>query len=142
MQILGSGSTGRRHDVISSEKLDATNVAYQGRVLVSFLTLLPVCIWNLNKTKTILISEEAKTKLTKWLNGLMDRAGLIKNDVFIAKEDFKKKGYLGSGGIGRFRDTLWAAAIGTKDIHKMFPEKVNKLAEKHKALIYSKLGKS
>src|SRR5690606_28447152 len=67
-------ATGRKHDILSSEKLDSANVAYQGRVLVSFLTLLPACVWTLQKTNTTLISEEAKQKLTKWLKGLMDRA--------------------------------------------------------------------
>ena len=136
------GATGRKHDVASSEKLDPSNVAYQGRVLVSFLTLLPACIWTLKNNDAVLISDEAKKVLVKWLQGLMDRAGLIENEKFITKEKFKRKGYLGSGGIGRFRDTLWAAAIGTQDVAKLSVENRNQLAETNKSKMYAQLAKS
>jgi hypothetical protein len=72
----------------------------------------------------------------------MHRAGLIQRGKFIAKGEFKKKGYLGSGGIGRFRDTLWAAALWTRTISGFNEEKRANLAAKHKSEIYSKLGVS
>jgi len=140
-QCLGAWleATGRKHDIAISEKLDPDSVAYQGRVLVSFLTLLPACIWILKKNKTILISDEAKKTLTKWLQGLMVRAGLIDKDKFVTKSKFKEKGYLGSGGIGRFRDVLWAASIGTDNVTKFSTEKRKQLAEEYKSRVYSKL---
>lgn len=143
-QCLGAWleATGRKHDMTTSEKLDPNSVAYQGRVLVSFLALLPSCIWILKKSKEKLISDEAVEVLTKWLRGLMNRAGLLEKGEFIEKGKFKKEGYLGSGGIARFRDTLWAAAIGTRDISKYTPEGKNKLAEKNKAKVYANLAGS
>jgi DGQHR domain-containing protein len=135
-------ATGRKHDVTASEKLDSSNVAYQGRVLVSFLALLPGCIWTLRKTKSTLISDKAKEVLIKWLRSLMNRAGLLEEGTFIEKGNFKQEGYLGSGGIARFRDTLWASAIGTRDIRRYSPEKRGKLAELNKAKVYASLSLS
>lgn len=135
-------ATGRKHDNTSSEKLDPSNVAYQGRVLVSFLTLLPACIMTIKKARAVFISDEAKSALIKWLRELMERAGLLEKGKFIAKGRFKNKGYLGSGGIGRFRDTLWAAAIGAKDVAKLSAEKKNQLAAANKSKAYESLIKS
>ncbi len=132
-------ATGRKHDNNKSEKLDSANVAYQGRVLVSFLTLLPACIWTIKKATKVLISDEAKQVLVRWLKGLMERAGLLDKEKFLAKEKFKEKGYLGSGGIGKFRDTLWAAAIGTHHVPKLTDEKIRKLAEINRAKVYAHL---
>ena len=42
-------ATGRKEDVAESESLDPENVAYQGRAIVSFLTLIPACIWELQR---------------------------------------------------------------------------------------------
>ena len=134
-------ATGRKQDIVGSEKLDPSNVVYQGRVLVSFLTLLPACIWTLTKTHVVPISDDARAVLVKWLGGLMDRAGVLEKGKFIPKERFKTKGYLGSGGIGRFRDTLWAAAIGTQDIAKLGVEQKNQLAESNKSKVYAQLAK-
>jgi hypothetical protein len=61
----------------------------------------------------------------------MKRAGLLKEHRFIAKKDFKNKGFLGSGGIGRFRDTLWAA-VGASGASRLSPEKRAALAESHR----------
>lgn len=135
-------ATGRKHDIADSEKLDPDNVAYQGRVLVSFLTLLPACIWKLKIAKLVLISDKAKITLTQWLHELMKRASLLENNRFITKGNFKRKGYLGSGGIGRFRDTLWAAAIGTKSLRLVKSKKKGELAEIHKKKVYSELAAS
>src|SRR5208282_2721618 len=106
-------ATGRKEEIAESESLDPENVAYQGRAIVSFLTLVPACIWELQKKKVPLVSPTAKALLAKWLRGTMERARLLKNGRFLAKGDFQRKGYLGSGGLGRFRDSLWAAATGT-----------------------------
>ncbi len=133
-------ATGRKHTITDSEKLDPNNVAYQGRVLVSFLALLPACIWTIRKIKRTLVSEESNEIVTKWLHGLMDRAGLLENGKFIEKGKFKEKGYLGSGGIARFRDTLWAAAIGNRNISRYTPIRKNKLAETNRAKVYASLA--
>lgn len=134
-------ATGRKQDISgSAENLDPNNVAYQGRVLVSFLTLLPVCIWILQKRTATFISDAAKAKLTRWLRSLMGRAGLLKHGKFIPKEEFKKEGYLGSGGTGRFRDVLWAAAIGTKDVSEWSTEMISELAHSNRAKVYASLS--
>ena len=102
-------ATGRRHDLDDSESLNPENVAYQGRAIVSFLTLIPACILELQRKDLPMTSPESKTLLEKWLRKTMVRARLLKDGKFLAKSDFKAKGYLGSGGLARFRDTLWAA---------------------------------
>lgn len=135
-------ATGRRHDISLTEKLDPENVAYQGRVLVSVLTLLPAGIWILKKEQKAFISSEGAKILTKWLHDVMSRAELLENKKFITKAKFKKKGFLGSGGIGRFRDTLWAAAFGIDKIGRLSSEEKNKLAETHRHKVYSSMVES
>jgi len=114
-------ATGRREDVTDSETLDPENVAYQGRFIVSFLTLIPACVWNLKKAGVILVSESAQLILAKWLKKVIERAGLSENGLFLSKGKIKSKGFLGSGGMARFRDVLWAAAVGTNDISGLTP---------------------
>lgn len=116
--------------------LDPQNVAYQGRILVSVITLVPAMIWKLKKEGVSFVSEEALQALTDWLRDIAKKAGLLKKNVFIDKKEFKDRGYLGSGGIGRFRDTLWAVMIGNKNLPKS-SEKIAELAEKNKKTVYS-----
>ncbi len=132
-------ASGRKQEIAPSEKLDADNVVYQGRVLVSALTLLPACINELKRNDLVLISRSAKKHLTKWFRKLMRRAGLLKDRRFISKLEFKKKGFLGSGGIGRFRDTLWAA-IGTSRMPRSSENRAE-VANAHRARIRSELAK-
>jgi DGQHR domain-containing protein len=134
-------ASGRIHDISASRNLDPDNVAYQGRILVSAIALLPACIWILRDVKGPLISNAAQRALTQWFQGLLKRAGLLTDGKFIPKQDFKSKGFLGSGGIGRFRDTLWAASLGTKSVSRLQPEKKAKIAATHRERIYSELSK-
>lgn len=115
-------------------KLQPENVAYQGRVIVSFLTLLPAGLTKLGYPKDIhpVISRPIARALTDWLRGVLKYAGLMENGRFLEKGTFKSKGYLGSGGLGRLRDTLWAAAFATKDISKLSPERIAALAVEHR----------
>lgn len=133
-------ATGRKEDVTKSQALDANNVAYQGRVVVSFLALLPACIWKLKKARVMLISVEAKRMLAKWLHEIMGKAGLLENRQLLAKQEFKQKGFLGSGGLARFRDALWGAAIGSTEIGDLTPEELAELAEKHRARVWTELA--
>lgn len=133
-------ASGRKHDLDVSDKLDPDNVAYQGRILVSALNLVPACIWKLRKAKIVLVSERAEKVLEDWFASLMDRAGLLKNAKFVAKSEFRKKGFLGSGGIGRFRDTLWAASIGMTGIASLSVEKKAARASQNKERIYGDLS--
>ena len=99
------------------KELDPENVVYQGRVLASILALVPAMLWELKKTKVkktevTFVSARAQERLTKWLHEIADRANLLQDGAFIEKKEFKNRMYLGSGGIGFFRDTLWAA-LGT-----------------------------
>ena len=138
------GATGRKEDVAESESLDPENVAYQGRAIVSFLTLVPACLWVLKKKRkksSALISPTAKASLENWLRGTMKRARLTKNGKFLAKSDFKAKGYLGSGGLARFRDTLWVAAESTRMVPaRLSDEKLANLATASRARIRSRVA--
>jgi DGQHR domain-containing protein len=91
------------------KQLDRENVAYQGRILVSILDLIPAMFWELRRAKIAFVSNKAQAHLTSWLHDLAGRAALLEDDVFIGKTVFKNRKYLGSGGIGLFRNTLWAA---------------------------------
>src|SRR5262249_5841170 len=64
-------ASGRKHDLTASDKLDPDNVAYQGRVLVSAVTLVSACIWTLSKAKIPLISRKAAGALTDFFRRLM-----------------------------------------------------------------------
>jgi DGQHR domain-containing protein len=133
-------ATGRREDIEERETLDPENVAYQGRAIVSFLTLIPACIWELKKRKVALVSSKAKNLLDKWLQGTMKRAHLTKNGRFLGKSDFKAKGFLGSGGLARFRDALWVAATSRKKIPShIAQEKLADLASESRARVKTQL---
>jgi hypothetical protein len=133
-------ATGRKEDVAESESLDPENVAYQGRAIVSFLTLVPACICRLQKSGLRLISEDAGTLLQKWLRGTMNRARLLRDGKFLAKGDFKARGYLGSGGLARFRDMLWVAAASARKVpSQLSPERLTDLASASRARVRSQL---
>ena len=125
-------ATGRKEQVTGSVGLDPENVAYQGRVLVSFLTLIPAAIGLLKGKKFPMISDKARNALTEWLHGLLLRAGLIDRGRFIPKSNFKEKGFLGSGGLARFRDTLWAASASDRSIARLSDARRAALAEEHR----------
>ncbi len=135
-------ASGRKEEISSSKKLDPTNVAYQGRVLVSFIALLPACLWALNKKKIPALSNKAQAFVTEWLRDVMTRAGLLQQGLFLAKEAFKRKGFLGSGGIGRFRDTLWAAALSKEDIRRWGEERIGSVAASHRETVFNELSNS
>jgi len=66
---------------------------------------------------------------------------LLKNGRFLAKGDFRDKGYLGSGGLARFRDTLWVAATSTRKLPaRLDTEKLAELASKNRGRVRSQLG--
>jgi len=124
----------------NKQELNPQNVVYQGRVLVSIIDLVPAIIWKLKKEKIQYVSDKALLTLTNWLNEAAQKANLIKKDAFIDKNEFKKLGYLGSGGIGRFRDSLWAVIVGNNKLTaKTKAEKIKELAEKNKDIIYKEL---
>jgi DGQHR domain-containing protein len=135
-------ATGRKEDVTESDKLDGENVAYQGRAIVSFLTLVPACILQLKRRKLSLVSDQARDHLTEWARGTMKRARLLdRSDRFLAKGEFKHKGYLGSGGIARFRDTLWAATTTRRQLpSRIKAERLEELAAQSRAQVRSELA--
>jgi hypothetical protein len=120
-------ATGRKQDMSETEILHPDNVAYQGRVLVSFLTLLPVCISKLRRVKCPLISTRSREILASVLQDVMRRAGLLERNKFLPKSKFQAKGFLGSGGVARFRDILWAAATTSGNVSRL---KVQTIGEK------------
>jgi hypothetical protein len=118
------------------------NVVYQGRILVSIITLVPAMIWILKKKKITLISRKAQEELTLFLKGIAERANLLDKGVFIDKDKFKERGYLGSGGIGRFRDSLWATVLSEGKLSKKVkPETIAAMAVKTHDEIITDLGK-
>jgi DGQHR domain-containing protein len=125
-------ATGRKEELVSGAALDPGNVAYQGRVIVSFLTLLPACIWKLRRLGKPLVAEASERVLTTWLRDVMNRAGLLDRGKFLPKTKFREKGFLGSGGLARFRDTLWAAALSTGPISRLSPETLETIAIRHR----------
>ena len=135
-------ATGRRHDVEETPRLDPENVAYQGRNLVSALELVPACIWKLRRDRARLISSKATEVLTGWFREVLDRSGLLRDGKFVPKSEFKKKGFHGSGGIGRFRDTLWAAATADTSIARFSVERKAQLADENREMVYSRLARA
>jgi DGQHR domain-containing protein len=134
-------ATGRKEEIGESDTLDPENVAYQGRAIVSFLTLVPACIWKLRSAGIPLISEAAKVALEKWLKDTMQRARLLKKERFLPKADFKAKGFVASGGLARFRDTLWVAATSQTQLPpRLSQEKLAELASAGRARVRSQLG--
>jgi DGQHR domain-containing protein len=131
-------ATGRKEDVAESESLDPENVAYQGRAIVSFLTLVPACILALKQEHLGLVSERSRAFLEAWLRKIMKRARLLRNGRFLAKGDFKHKGYLGSGGLAKFRDSLWAA-VGARSLPTN-AERLAELASLSRAKVRKQLG--
>lgn len=135
-------ASGRFEEITTKKhkELDPQNVAYQGRILISIIALTPALIWKLKKKKAVLVSENALSILTKWLKEIAYRAGMLDNDVFLDKTKFKKRGYLGSGGIGRFRDALWASILRKRRLVSKKPEEISKLANSSKKIIKADLN--
>lgn len=136
-------ATGRREVPDNNKRLSSENVVYQGRILVSVISLIPALLWILKKSKYPLISQKSEERSTDWFKEVIRNAGFIdKKGQFIGKAGFKKGGYLGSGGIGRFRDRLWASVISDKrkNISRMKDEIISVLAEQNKESILTKMG--
>lgn len=133
-------ATGRR-EKDGSEELDPASVVYQGRVVGSVLSLVPACIWKLQQSDTAPLSDDAEDLLASWFKQILRNAGLMKQGKFLSKIDFTRKGFLGSGGIGRFRDTLWAAALGKK-VSRLHPPTRAELASENRHQVELDLGGS
>jgi hypothetical protein len=97
-------------------------------------------LWKLKKERVAFVSTKAQERLTHWLREIADRAKLLQDGVFIDKKEFKNRKYLGSGGIGLFRDTLWAATRTKRDLRRVKPEKVTQIAKGIRAQAFKALG--
>lgn len=117
----------------TSEELNPQNVVYQGRILVSVIDLVPAMLAHLKRKKVAFVSDKARSELITWLHEAIDRAGLLSDGLFIAKEEFKGSGFTGNGGIARFRNTLWAAAFSKKKLPKLNPESIAEKATRARA---------
>ena len=131
-------ASGRSHDINSKKELDASNVVYQGRILVSVIDLIPAAIWKLKKSKHQFVSDKAVKDLTTWFTEIIKYANLFDKNIFINKTKFKQLGYLGSGGIGRFKNSLWAVINSKKKLGEVTDNKIAELADKNKKLVFSK----
>lgn len=121
--------------------LDPQNVVYQGRVLVSVIDLVPAILDLLRRKQNPYVSEKARHEIADWFRRIIDRAGLLRQGKFVTKDDFKQLGFLGSGGISRFRNRLWAAAFTSVKLGKFEPEKIAIISDKARAHINKILGK-
>jgi len=132
-------ASGRKEEMEgkSEQSLDSENVVYQGRILVSVITLIPACLAKLAASDIEPLSDEAGALLRTFLKRIIERSGLMRRGRFIDRTDFKKRGFLGSGGTARFRNRLWAAIA--RDVSKLGDEKVDKEAEKVRARVRRKL---
>lgn len=119
-----------RAEALGASELDPQNVVYQGRILVSVIDLVPAVLVHLKQEEIPFVSEIARDEVTKWLRGTIERANLLSQGKFVVKDEFKKLGFLGSGGIGRFRNLLWAASSRKRKLDALEPEKLLELATK------------
>lgn len=129
-------ASGRLEDPSAVRKsgLSSDNAAYQGRVIVSVLTLLPAIVLDLRTKSLSFASTQAYDHLHSWFQGLIKRANLLKNGKFLDKATFKQRQYLGAGGVGRFRDVLWAA-VGTRPLKGLGEDEIAVLAERNRAKV-------
>ncbi|MDD5065662.1 MAG: DGQHR domain-containing protein, partial [bacterium] len=126
-------------DTIKHKELNPENVAYQGRILVSILALIPAMIWKLQKTKMQFVSEKALEYLMQWLRQIAENAGLIQDGIFIGKKEFKDRKYLGSGGTALFRDTLWAAIKTRQNLRRVKPKNITYMADQVRSQVFKAL---
>lgn len=120
--------------------LTPANVAYQGRVLVSILDLVPGLLWKLRRSRNP-ISESAKEKTKKLLKETAERAGLLDpNGAFIDRHVFKERKYLGSGGQALFKNTLWAAFGANQSVKQWRTPKIAAEAAKVRGEARKALG--
>jgi len=129
-QILASwlDASGRRNEAEDLQvPLDPQNVVYQGRVLVSVLSLTPAALMYALKSNYPIVSVRAGEALRKWLRRVIARAGFMQRDRFIGRDEFKEKGFLGSGGIAKFRNRLWAGT--TMSVRGMSDEAIEEKAK-------------
>jgi hypothetical protein len=96
-------------------------------------------VWRLKKIKKPPVSDASMAVLTKWLVKVIDRAGLSEDGLFLSKKKMRSKGCLGSGGMARFRDTLWAAALGFDEVSDFDPEALAVRAEQHRVKVKGEL---
>ena len=104
-------------------------MVYQGRVLVSIITLAPAVIVELRRKKLSFNADATQSHLVDWMAKVAERAGLLKEGVFLDKDEFKERRYLGTGGIGRFRDVLWAAAGAAESVKRLGEDRIATLAQ-------------
>jgi hypothetical protein len=97
-------------------------------------------LWELRKRNAPLVSAKAQEWLTNWLHNIANRAALLDGDVFIGKREFKNRNYLGSGGIGLFRDTLWAALGAKLNLRRAKPERIAQVAGGIRSKVFRALG--
>jgi DGQHR domain-containing protein len=117
-----------RAEAQGSSELDPQNVVYQGRVLVSVIDLVPAILANIKEKKLQLVSEKARDEISTWLGEAISNAGLLHKGKFVVRDEFKKLGFVGSGGIARFRDRLWAAAFRKKNVSHLSSDDIARAA--------------
>jgi DGQHR domain-containing protein len=133
-------ATGRRQDVEGPGELDPENVAYQSRVIVSFVSIVPACLLFLKRARRDPLSEKSINPLSDYLAEVMDRAGLLQRGKFISRTNFQDRGFLGSGGIARLRNMLWAAALSKVSVSRFREERTERLATEHREQVKAALG--
>lgn len=133
-------ATGRREEVEGApgQSLNPENVVYQGRILVSVVTLIPACLSELAGARVEPLSDEADEILRKFFLRIIRRSGLSRHGKFVTRTEFKKKGFLGSGGIANFRNRLWSAI--SRDVSDLDDDEVEEVAMRSRARVHKELG--
>lgn len=129
-----------RAEARGASELNPQNVVYQGRILVSVINLVPAVLAQLKQKEIPFVSDKARGEITEWLRGAIDRANLLRDGQFVAKDEFKELGFLGSGGIGRFRNLLWAAAFRRNKLRDLTPEQIAEKANQARKEVNQSLG--
>lgn len=129
-----------RAEARGASELSPQNVVYQGRILVSVINLVPAVLSQLKQKEIHFVSDEARSEITSWLKETIDRADLLRDGQFIAKDEFKQMGFLGSGGIGQLRNRLWAAAFRKNKLRDLTPEQIADEANQARNKIKQSLG--
>jgi DGQHR domain-containing protein len=134
--LLASG----RAEQAGTAELDPQNVVYQGRILVSVIGLVPAVLKKIKEDRLPFVADRTRDDIASWFKDVISRAGLLEDGRFITREKFKELNFHGSGGIGRFRDRLWAASFRRTTLSDFDPKVIAEKANDVRGEVNRALG--